>query len=114
MAQVLEREVGGDAEEPASRVLITPDAGKALPGTNERLLAEVVRRLLLAGQTPEIAEDVALVTAEEGLELGVLGAEVRGSGGGIAAGAAAIACGEGAQPPPPPCRDCRPGVGAER
>jgi len=52
----------------AAWTLIGGDTVEMLPGAHKRLLAEVVRRLFIAGHAPEIAEDVALVSTEERLE----------------------------------------------
>src|SRR5258708_15927585 len=68
MAQVLEGEVGGDAEEPAGGQLIALDVRKVPPRLQERILAEVVRGLLVARHAPEVAEDLLLMRAEEPLE----------------------------------------------
>lgn len=66
---MVQRKVRGDTEEPPARALVVADPREVLPGAQERLLGEIVSRLLVSGHAPQIGKDVTFVRAEERLEL---------------------------------------------
>jgi hypothetical protein len=101
MAQVLEGEVGCDAEEPAGGMIVVPEVGEVLPGTDEGFLAEIIGRLLLAGEAPEIAKDDLLIAAEECFEVSLRRRCGRTSGRRAAACDSSILRGECQEEPPP-------------
>src|SRR5271165_2902836 len=65
---MVEREVGGDPEEPGTGPLVAGDFREMLPRTQKCLLAEVGCRLLISGHAPKIAEEIWLVLRKERLE----------------------------------------------
>src|SRR5215472_1005979 len=69
MAQLIERAIGGDMEEPGARLIITAHFGKLIPGAQEDLLGQVAGGLFVASDAPEIAEDTLRMLVIERLEL---------------------------------------------
>ena len=67
-AQMVDAEVARDAKEPGARLIVALERVEVLPGAQKSLLAEIVRGLFVAGQSPEVAKDVALIAPEERLE----------------------------------------------
>jgi hypothetical protein len=65
---VIDHQIRRHAEEPGSWLLVRADLAELLPGTDERLLAEVIGNLLVAGDAPDVTDDVALVALKERLE----------------------------------------------
>ncbi len=68
-AQMVQRQMRSDPEEPAAGALVVANPREVTPGAQKGLLREVVGRLFIARHPPEIGEDVALVRAKERLEV---------------------------------------------
>src|SRR5690348_5625401 len=64
-APMVEREIGGDAPEPGFGPLVAAHFGDVLPGTQERLLAQIRGDVPVAGHAPEVAEDPGLAPLEQ-------------------------------------------------
>lgn len=65
----IQRKVGGDAKEPGVGPLIAAQSLELAPRAEEDLLREIIRRLFIAADTPEVAEDGAFVALVECLEI---------------------------------------------
>ncbi len=61
-------EVGGDTKEPCAGLLVVANLAELLPGAQEGFLAEVIGGLFIAGESPEIAEDIRLAPRDQILE----------------------------------------------
>src|SRR5690349_25151640 len=72
---MVKREVRRHAQQPGLRASVETDAFKLPPGAQKCLLAEIVRRLLLARHAPEISEDGAVARREKRLEALTLASE---------------------------------------
>src|SRR5579859_3597183 len=69
MAPLVERQVSRDVKEPGLWPLVAAQFLELPPGPQEHLLRQVIGGLLIAGDAPEVAEDIALMLAIKGLEM---------------------------------------------